>query len=57
MASMKEQWEQILAHLKRLRSEKDAPEHHKRRHSKHGASPVIRAYARNEMKRRQCHKG
>jgi hypothetical protein len=58
--NMADQWRQILAHLKRLQSEKSAPEHHgKRRRSRQrgGPSKIIDAYANLEMKHRQQHRG
>jgi len=49
-------WQAILDHLKKLRDVKSEPDHHRRRHP-HKPSPIVNAFARNEMKRRQCHKG
>jgi hypothetical protein len=55
--NMADQWKQILAHLSKLREAADgAPRHKSRRHSKHTASPVIRAYA-NAAQHRWQHKG
>jgi hypothetical protein len=56
MQTLAEQWKEILAHLKRLQAEKDAPDYRKRRrHREQGPSQIVNAYARSETRRRQCH--
>jgi hypothetical protein len=58
MPTMREQWEQILMHLKRLQGEKEAPDrHHHRRHSRHGPSPIVQVYATEMRRHRSQHKG
>jgi hypothetical protein len=59
MQTLAEQWKEILAHLKSLRAEKDAPDYRKRRrHREQGPSQVVNAYANAEIRRhKNQHRG